>query len=59
MNKKTQKIFYKEKDKNITLIRENQRLTKMLKNLSFILSTDDFKLTSVDTEKFRITTRKT
>ena len=54
MNKKLQKIYYKEKDKNLSLFKENKRLIKMLKNLSYILTTDEFKLKEIDREKFRI-----
>lgn len=54
MNRKLQKILFKEKDKNITLIRENQKLIKMLKNISYILGTDEFQLKENDVDKFRI-----
>jgi uncharacterized protein YeeX (DUF496 family) len=53
MNKK-QKIFRKEKDKNNTLIRNNKRLIKMLRNLSYILSSDEFYLKEIDIEKFKL-----
>ena len=58
MNKKLQKIYYKEKDKNITLFKENKRLIKMLKSLSYILGTDEFNLKEIDVEKFRISSIK-
>ena len=58
MNKKLQKIFYKEKDKNLSLFKENKRLIKMLKNLSYILGTDEFNLKEIDIEKFRISSIK-
>jgi hypothetical protein len=54
MNKKLQKIYYKEKDKNNTLIRNNKRLIKMLRNLSYILSSDEFYLKENDIEKFKL-----
>jgi hypothetical protein len=57
MTKKIQ-ILRKEKDKNISLTRKNQQLIKMLRNLSYILSTDDFFLKNVDTEKFRISGKR-
>ena len=55
--KKEIELIRKEKDKNISLFRNNQRLIKMLKNLSYTMSTDDFILKEIDTEKFRIFSR--
>ena len=53
-DKKFQELLRKEKDKNISLLKNNQRLVKMLRNLSYVLSTDDFFLKQGDIEKFRI-----
>ena len=57
MADKIRKIMFKEKDKNISLLRENQRLIKMIRKLSYILSTSDFFLKETETEKFRISTK--
>ena len=57
MADKIRKIILKEKDKNISLLRENQRLIKMIRKLSYILSTSDFFLKETETEKFRISTK--
>lgn len=57
MADKIRKIMFKEKDKNISLLRENQRLIKMLRKLSYILSTNEFFLKETETEKFRISTK--
>ena len=36
------KIFFKLKDKNKTLTRRNGQLSKLIRNISYILSTDSF-----------------
>jgi hypothetical protein len=53
-NKKEKQLLRKEKDKNITLLRDNQRLCKILRNLSYILSSEQYLLRAVDDEKYRI-----